>query len=173
MQIETRKTLNLDFLYLDNQVCDRCRGTETALDEALERLQPVLAVTGDRVEVRRHHVTSAEQAERLGMRSSPTVLINGRDAAGRIEETSCGGCSDLAGGTGVSCRAWTHEGEQSEIAPVGLLVDAMLRALYQGDEALGPRADGSLPDNLRTFFENVGAGGACSGAGCCSVAADA
>ena len=38
----TRRTVTVDFLYLDTESCDRCIGTKAALETALERVEPVV-----------------------------------------------------------------------------------------------------------------------------------
>lgn len=45
---------------------------------------------------------------------SPTVLIDGRDAAGRAPE-----------GQSASCRIYIHDGKRANAPPVDLLVDAL------------------------------------------------
>lgn len=52
------------------------------------RLQDAVRLTGVRPFVREREVTSAEAAVRLGMRGSPTVLVDGRDVLGGEGEPS-------------------------------------------------------------------------------------
>ena len=53
---DVRRTVAVDFLYLDLSTCRRCGGTDTNLERALTALDGVLQTTGARVELRRIHV---------------------------------------------------------------------------------------------------------------------
>lgn len=159
--------LTLEYLYLDRTSCTRCRGTNDRLDEAVALLQPVLGALGAELEIRRVHVTTAAQAESVGLRTSPTLRVNGRDLQPGFAESRCGSCSDLAPTAGgVDCREWTWQGRTWTEAPVGLIVEGVLRAALTPEPAPAPPA--GLPENLRRFFE---AGEPCCGGtpsrGCC------
>jgi hypothetical protein len=121
----TTATVDVELLYLDLDTCDRCQATDRNLATALEAVSGVLRAAGREVTVRKTHVTDKEQAVRLGFVSSPTIRVNGRDIAPKLEESACGACSSIAG-TEVDCRAW---GEETS-APVMTIVDAILRAVY-------------------------------------------
>src|SRR5215471_5622055 len=98
----TTADAEVEFLYLDLGTCDRCQATDRNLDSALEAVSGVLHAAGREVAVRKTHVTTQEQAAQLGFASSPTIRVNGRDIAPRLEESVCGACSSVAG-TEVSC----------------------------------------------------------------------
>jgi hypothetical protein len=121
----TAATVDVELLYLDLGTCDRCQATDRNLDTALEAVSGVLRAAGREVTVRKTHVTTEEQAAQLGFVSSPTIRVNGRDIAAKLEESTCGACSSIAG-TEVGCRTW---GEETS-APVATIVDAILRAVY-------------------------------------------
>jgi hypothetical protein len=95
--VATSQTIEVDFLYLDLTTCSRCRGSDAALDEAVEIVRPVLEMMGASIEVRKTLVETEEQARALGFVSSPTIRVNGRDIAGEPIESSCE-CG------GVDCR---------------------------------------------------------------------
>lgn len=160
------RTVAIDFLFLDMATCRRCQGTGANLESALASVEGALRATGAWVELRRIHVQSAEQARELELVSSPTIRVNGRDIALERLESECGadGCSC---GAGASCRVWQYAGREHTEAPVGLIVDAILSALYAGpprpDPAVAPY---ELPDNLARVFaaEEPGA----PGGGCCA-----
>lgn len=146
------RTLDIELLALDLSTCGRCTGTDRNLDAAIEAVAGVLEETGTRVRVTKHVVQSAEQAERLRFRSSPTIRVEGRDIALEFRESSCKDCGDLCGCEGgVDCRVWIWEGREHLEAPKAMIVDALLRARYAGPPA-ADREPYSLPENLRQFF---------------------
>mgnify|MGYP000309576811 CR=1 FL=1 len=143
-----RRTLDVEFLYLDRTACARCRGTEQALRTAVEEAGRILGPFGVDVRLRMTHVRTAEQARALGFVSSPTVRLNGRDAAPEVRENSC------SEGCGISCRVWTWQGKEHEVPPVPLLLDLILREAGGRPES-GPAAPepvAELPENLKRFF---------------------
>lgn len=153
------RDVGVEFLYLDRETCDRCRGTEAAVESALAAVRPALALAGVGVVLDRVHVESAATAEAVGLSVSPTVRVDGRDVQPDFETTDCG----CGGGSPVPCRVWRHDGRTHERAPAGLVADAVLRAAYR-DEPPAHGADGTAdrPATTRpveTYFED--------GDGCC------
>lgn len=136
----TATTVDVELLYLNLDTCDRCQATDHNLDAALEAVSGVLRAAGRDVTVRKTHVTTEEQAAQLGFVSSPTIRVNGHDIAARIEESTCGACSSIAGAD-VACRTWDGETAGS----VATITDAILRAVYGGTDASpsAPIADGT------------------------------
>lgn len=147
--------LRIDFLFLDLQTCNRCRGTDRSLESALEAARELLGAAGARVEVSRIHVASAEQARALRFVSSPTIRIDGRDIALELRESSCGSeaCTDGCGDS-IACRVWIHRGVEYTEPPMALILDAILRAVYAGTSAPPDHDPGpfELPANLERFF---------------------
>jgi len=156
----TLREVVIDFLFLDLTTCDRCVGTGEHLTAALDAVRQVLEPTGRQVQVHRHLVATEEQARRLRFVSSPTLRVNGRDIAVELKESSCGSecCTDGCGAH-IDCRVWTHHDQEYTAAPVGLIVDAVLREVYSGGPSATP-ATGlgepyDLPENLRRFFQGT------------------
>lgn len=161
--------LDIEFLYLDLSVCERCQGTETSLEAALAEVSRVLELSGVSVEVRKTHVQTEEQASELGFVTSPTIRINGRDIQpgrggpidaldlGDLRESPCG-CGSALCGAEVDCRDWVYQGDEFETPPVRLIVAAVLRAAFGTVEdaaaepsiATVPKME--VPDNLKRFF---------------------
>jgi hypothetical protein len=162
---EVRRAVAIDFLFLDLSTCERCSGTGGNIETALAAVEGVLRATGTRVELRRFHVRSVEQARALEFVSSPTIRVNGRDVAPETLESECGaGTCKCA--PGASCRVWSYGGREYTEAPVGLIVDAILSELYGGEtRADSPAAAYELPDNLVRVFAAKDAGA--PGGGCC------
>jgi hypothetical protein len=163
---EVRRTVAIDFLFLDLSGCERCSGTDVNIDAALAALHGVLRATGGRAELRRIHVRSAEQARELRFVSSPTIRVNGRDIAPEPLESECG--ADSCGcGPGVSCRLWRHHGRDYTDAPVGLIVDAVLAELYAGAPGReSPAEPYELPEKLARVLAASDAG--TPSGGCCA-----
>jgi hypothetical protein len=156
----TTTNVDVEFLYLDLDTCDRCQATDRNLATALEAVSGVLRAAGRDVTVRKTHVTTEEQAAQLGFVSSPAIRVNGRDIAAKLEESACGACSSIAG-TEVGCRTW---GEETS-APVTTIVDAILRAVYSkaGTAASEPApvADSSVMQFLAATNKPKACAGTC------------
>lgn len=155
----------IDFLFLDLAVCSRCQGTSVSLDEAVAAVSHVLGLAGYQVEVSRLHVDSEELALRHRFVSSPTIRVNGRDIAMEVKESLCESCGDLCGDT-VDCRVWTWQGREYAEPPTAMVIDGILRAVYNpacmpaGAAADAGAADGSgqpfeLPENLKRFYASM------------------
>jgi hypothetical protein len=93
----TPSVIDIELLALDLTSCDRCRGTLTNIEAAIETLRPVLEVMGAQVLVRKLVIESEEQAHRHRFVTSPTIRVNGRDIAFETLESQCEACSDLCG----------------------------------------------------------------------------
>ncbi len=148
-----KRHLDIEFLFLDLEVCEPCRGTESSLEEALAEVARVLEATGIEVSVQKTHVQSAEQALAMGFVSSPTIRINGRDIQLEVRESLCPSCGDLCGGE-VDCRVWVYQGKEYPVPPKGLIIEAILREVYKEpgkNYAEQPRPS-ELPENLKKFF---------------------
>ena len=129
--IETaRRHLDIEFLYLDLSVCERCQGTESSLEAALAEVARVLELSGVDVTLQKTHVQTEEQARALGFVSSPTLRINGRDiqmARGNpmnVNESPCE-CGGALCGQDIDCRDWVYQGQEYDTPPVALIVNAI------------------------------------------------
>ncbi|MGB9792541.1 MAG: DUF2703 domain-containing protein, partial [Thermacetogeniaceae bacterium] len=152
--------------YLDLSVCERCQGTESSLEEALDEVKRVLELTGVEVIVNKIHIDSEEKAVRYRFRSSPTIRINGKDIQLETKESLCESCGDLCGDE-VDCRVWVYNGKEYNVPPKGMIVDAILREVYgSGDDSpkSDERKDYELPENLKKFFTAMKK----KGEGCCA-----
>ncbi|MGE5579934.1 MAG: DUF2703 domain-containing protein [Bacillota bacterium] len=148
----TRKGVVIDFLYLDLSVCTRCQGTDDSLDEALSEIERVLKATGKEVVVNRINVTTEELAVKHRFVSSPTIRVNGRDIQMEVKETLCESCGDLCGDE-VNCRVWVYQGEEYDVPPKAMIIEAVLREVYGGQDDRRPaQQDYVLPENLRRFY---------------------
>lgn len=152
---QSSRTVEIELLALDLNTCTRCVGSWANIQQAIALLQGVLEATGTTVSVIQRLIESEEQARQHQFVTSPTIRVNGRDIALETVESPCGACSDLCGcNGGVACRVWRYHGEEYTEAPVGMIVDAMLAAIY-GDTSTVPATPQpytGVPDNLRQFF---------------------
>jgi hypothetical protein len=146
------KTLDIDFLYLDLNTCERCLSVNETLKEALEILSSVFDTLGYRVRVNSVNIMSKKLAEQYRFVSSPTIRVNGVDICNEVKESDCADCGDLCGDS-VDCRVFVYEDKEHEQPPVAMIVDGILDAIY-GQK---PREDQlyMLPDNLRKFFAGM------------------
>ena len=90
--LSNKRTIVIDFLYLDLNVCEPCQGTEAILDEAVKDIANILESTGVEVIVNKINVSNEELAIRFKFVSSPTIRLNGRDIQLEIKESSCKTC---------------------------------------------------------------------------------
>jgi hypothetical protein len=154
-QTEKRR-VEVDFLYLDLEVCSPCRKTESNIEEALGEVAGILEATGVEVTVNKTHVQSLEQAIELGFLSSPTLRIGGRDLQLDFTESYCATCSQVSG-TETECRVWLYRGQQYSAPPKAMIIEAVLREVYGGSrrEAAAKivRPESAL-ENLARFFES-------------------
>jgi|ERR1700733_6384912 len=153
---DPEKQVEIEFLYLDLDVCTRCKGTDANLETALRMVQEVLQASRTDVSTRKVLVDSEETARKLKFLSSPTIRINGRDIALTFRETRCDSCAGAcACDGGVECRVWVYEGKEYAEAPVPLIVNALLSEIYDGQspDRLASLRPFELSENLKDFFE--------------------
>ena len=149
------RPLEVEFLYLDRTVCERCKGTEEVLKEAVEEARRILGPTGVEVSLKLTHVRTEEQALALGFVSSPTVRVMGRDAALDVKENPCTSCGELSG-CEIACRVWSWQGNEYSVPPKAMLLDAILRDAYlHPGERLALLPFKELPENLKKFFRGA------------------
>lgn len=165
----TARELDIELLALDLSSCTRCTGTLNNIEKAIEVVRPVAAAMGTTLALRKLVVASEQQALERRFASSPTIRVDGREIVFETLETSCGSCSELCGcSEGTDCRIWSYQGVEHEEAPVGLVVEALLRALVGGSGSPSAPARASepfaVPENLRRFFAGKSAKAAATAA---------
>ncbi len=99
--------MDIDLLYIAD--CPNRRLARRHLDIALARTEIAAAI-------REYEVTSSEEATRLGMRGSPTILIDGRDPF-----------THGAAATAVSCRLYRTKAGLSGAPAVDEIVAVLHR----------------------------------------------
>ncbi|HWQ74806.1 MAG TPA: DUF2703 domain-containing protein [Syntrophomonas sp.] len=148
---QPKKPINIDFLYLDTTVCDRCQDTEQALDEAVASVTVVLNAVGYEVKINKVNITTRKLAIQYQLVSSPTIRVNGNDTAVELRETVCEDCGKLCCDI-VDCRVWIYNGVEYTAPPKELIVDAILREVYNAKQAGPEQEPYQLPENLEKYF---------------------
>lgn len=143
------KQIIIDFLYLDLNICERCIATDKTLKKALDILSGVFETLDYQVKLNTVNITSSELAEKYRFVSSPTIRINGIDICNEIKENNCKDCGDLCGDS-VDCRVFIYDGKEYEQPPTAMIVDGILRVLYENRPHLEETY--TLPNNLKKFF---------------------
>ena len=159
MNEKQKKQIKVDYLYIDLNVCDRCLGTDTALYEAIRDTGQILETSGIELSLTKTLVETEEQAAELGFLTSPTIRINGRDIQNDIKESTCESCGDICGDSDIDCREWEYQGKVYNVAPKGLIVDAILGEVYGGQEAIPEDSHQipieKVPANLKKFYAAI------------------
>ena len=148
------RQIEIDFLYLDLEVCTRCTGTHKNLEDALTEVSGILQSTGIEVIVRRTLVETEEQAREQAFFSSPTIRVNGQDIALEFRESRCEDCEECACNGEINCRVWVFQNREYMEAPKGMIMDAILRAVYGGSQQTVQELPSfkGVPDDLKRFF---------------------
>lgn len=167
-EIRMLKTVLVEYLYLDLQVCNRCIGTEQVLEEVLTGLSPALHLAGYTLDYRKIKMETPELARQYQFESSPTVRVNGRDVCFKVQENPCDCCSDISGSI-VDCRVFEFCGQAYEVPPKEMLAEAILKVAFGSQDAPCCFEDAYiLPKNLEIFYDgkNIKSGCDCA-SGCC------
>lgn len=146
-----KKSIIIDFLYLDVTICERCQGTDNSLDEAISEVSKVLEATDVDVKVNKINVLNEELARKYKFVTSPTIRINGNDIQMDFKESLCESCGDLCGDD-VDCRVWVYEGKEYTKPPKAMIIESILKEVYGGSIAKQKEQDYIIPDNLIKFY---------------------
>lgn len=184
MNEEQKRQLNINYLYIDLSTCNRCLDTDTALYEAIRDTSQILKASGIELTQTKTLVDTEEQCAELGFLTSPTIRINGRDIQENFQESVCESNCGVVEEGGVLCREWTYKGKVHITAPKAMIVEAILKEVYGGEQEPLPEDAyrmpiEKLPENLRNWFaakrqlEPQGADAACGPSCCDPVPAEA
>jgi hypothetical protein len=145
------KKLEIEFLYLDLDRCNRCQGTEKNLDNAINLIKPILLKLGYSLDIHKINVNTIECAKQYRFLSSPTIRINQIDIEPNLIEDTCKSCGEICGDT-VNCRVFTYAGKKYHEPPVEMIIDGILRFIYHPTN-VKELDDYQVPENLRIFFK--------------------
>lgn len=147
------KNLAIEFLYLDLSTCERCQGANTVIDESIADIKNILNEIGYSVSLTKTHVQNEQSAKDYAFFSSPTIRINGKDIILENKESNCSSCGDYCG-TEVDCRDWKWNGKTYDSPPKGMIINAILKAIYDKNFGQSPNfKDYKVPENIKKFFE--------------------
>jgi hypothetical protein len=165
------RTIVINFLYLDLDVCTRCIDTNANLEAALSEVAQLLRAADIAVSMTKTLVQAEEQARALGFVSSPTIRLNGKDIALVFRESRCESCESYACNGTVNCPVWVFQGQKYTEAPKAMIIDAILREVYAGQPgstpAVVPFED--VPENLKRFFSDKRQQQAAAESSCCPL----
>ena len=147
-----KKTVIVDFLFLDLACCDRCQGTDERVARAVERCRPVLSACGYNLVLNQIYVETPQLAERYRFESSPTIRVDGVDICPSIEENDCDCCSDISDAA-VKCRIFPFNGTYYEVPPTDMLVRGIMEVVLGGKRAEASETEYVMPQNLIDFYE--------------------
>jgi len=173
--IESPRVVDVELLALDLTSCTRCTGTLTNIEQAIEIVSHAAEATGSSIRLRKTLIESEEDARRHRFVTSPTIRVAGRDLVFETKESLCDSCTDLCGcEEGVSCRVWSYQGTEHTEAPVGLIVEGLLREIA-GSGSGGAEASGyEVPENIQRFFagreKEAAEADSCCDSTCCAPA---
>lgn len=162
-----KKTIKIEYLFLDIHTCDRCIGTGQILDEVVAEITPALELAGYQVDYQKIEMSTIQLAVQYHFLSSPTVRVNGQDICTSVKESDCGCCGNISG-TDVDCRIFEYEGKSYEVPPKAMLAEAILQGVF-APAGKQSHSGYTLPDNLKSFFNGKEQkNGSCSCTdGCC------
>ena len=123
------KVVDIEYLYLDLNTCERCVGTDKVLEIVLDELSNAFKTAGYSLEYHKVKIETAEMANAYRFLSSPTIRVNGRDICNSVQENNCGCCGDIAG-TQVDCRVFSYNGETYEVPPAEMIAEGNIGLLY-------------------------------------------
>lgn len=148
-----QRPLDIEFMYIDLNVCTRCRGTAASLEEAVAEIAGMLEEIGVDLRIYKIHVRSEAEARELGFVISPTICINGRDIQPDARQSICLDCIKLAG-CEMECRMWTFRGQSYPTPPKAMIIDAILCEVYGGtrERPESPPRPAEVPGALKRFF---------------------
>lgn len=153
---ERWRIVSVELLAIDLCSCARCVPASDTARRAVELLDPVARELRIDLRYAEHVIADAAEARSVGLVSSPTIRLNGRDIAGELRESECASCG------GIDCRDWSYRGESYPEPPLPFLLETIMQAMLEPDSwpVTAPEPLSELPENLQRFFAaKSGAGG--------------
>jgi glutaredoxin len=150
--MSTQKPVVIEYLYLDLSTCDRCKGTDSVLDDVLMTMMPTLKMAGYNIILRKTEISDAKLAIKHRFYSSPTVRVNGHDIFGPVKENKCDCCKDISG-MDVDCRTYEYEGASYDVPTEKMMSEAILKIVLTMEPMSVSSDEYVMPENLKKFFE--------------------
>lgn len=144
-----KEVVIVDYLYLDQSVCDRCQGTDARVAAAVEQVRPIMDMAGYNIVMNKVEIENEYLADRFEFLSSPTVRVNGVDICPKVIENECDCCRTLSS-YNVNCRQFDFNGKLYEVPPVAYIVKRLLEIVFTHEK---PAYDEYvMPENIRGFL---------------------
>jgi NAD-dependent dihydropyrimidine dehydrogenase PreA subunit len=150
--MSTLKPVVVEYLYLDLSTCDRCKGTDSVLDDVLMTMMPTLKMAGYNVILRKTEISDALLAKKHRFYSSPTIRVNGHDIFGIVKENKCDCCAGISG-MDVDCRTYEYEGTSYDVPTKKMVSEAILKIVLTMEPMSVSSDEYAMPENLKKFFE--------------------
>lgn len=163
------KAIKIDYHFLDNETCIRCKKTENILDNTLDNIGELLTKAGYNLTVSKVKMDTREKALEFGFIKSPTIRVNNIDIGFEQRENSCSDCGDLCGcGENTSCRTWLFNDKEYEVPPKELITERILQVAF--GNIPGQSKVAMLPVNLENYYSGKSKNkkGDCCDSTCCS-----
>lgn len=121
-------------LVSNGETCERCRLTEEEVDEAVGKLDEALESLGIDVKLEKESISEEEFEENPTI--SNMVYLDGKPLEEWIGgNTGQSECCDVCGDE--ECRTVIVGGEEHEVVPANLIIDAGLKAVSQNQKDTG------------------------------------
>ncbi len=121
---EITKALKLNMVFDDETDSEKCDATDAAINEALEGMRDFLNDNRIKVQYNSVKLINREQAELLGFKDLPTILINGTDIQPNYKENTCKCHPDQL------IKGWIYMGMEMDTPPKELVTDALIESIY-------------------------------------------
>lgn len=144
-----KEVVIVDYLYLDQSVCDRCQGTDARVAAAVEKVRPIMDMAGYNIVMNKVEIENEYLADRFEFLSSPTVRVNGVDICPEVIENECDCCRTLSS-YNVNCRQFDFNGKLYEVPPVAYIVKRLLEIVFTKEKPTYEKY--VMPENIRGFL---------------------
>ncbi len=144
-----KEVVTVDYLYLDQSICDRCQGTDARVAKAVELVRPIMDMAGYNIVMNKVEIENEYLADRFEFLSSPTVRVNGVDICPEVIENECDCCRELSS-YDVYCRQFSFNGKLYEVPPTAYVVKRLLEIVFHGEKPA--YEDYVMPENIRGFL---------------------
>ena len=148
--IGRKQVVYVDYLYLDQSVCDRCQGTDVRVELAVDLLAPIMEMAGYALVMSRIEIANEKLAEQHRFESSPTVRVNGVDICPEVIENPCDCCRDISD-YDVYCRQFDFNGKLYEVPPTAYVVKRICEIVFNGEQPSDEPYE--MPENIKGFLE--------------------
>ena len=146
---EDKKSVVIEYLYLDLNTCERCARTEKVLKSVVDELRHAFEIAGYSLECHKVLIETAEMATAYRLHSCPTIRINGRDICTFVKENDCACCGDIA-----EAEVGYSNGKIYESPLAEKIAEAIIQWALVPQVPFFLTNEYVLPDGLKKFFDS-------------------